>query len=186
MAIELLGLHTLAIDERAAVADLLAGWHVEQWGELYDPEVWNLDIARSEFYDHGTTHPGSLPITIVALDSEVRQRSRSTPDGASGDWGVRGSVSLVASDDLAGYDHLGPWLASLYVLPIHRGQGLGSRLVDAVVAQAHELGVTHLYLFTAEHADWYRRWGFEAIGSMRTGPGSHQVTVMGAPMSRAI
>jgi len=72
-----------------------------------------------------------------------------------------GSVSLVDVDaqELAHYD--GPWLASLYVAPEHRGRRLGAVLVQALVAHAATQGVETLRLFTAANVDYYRRQGWQ-------------------------
>ena len=49
-----------------------------------------------------------------------------------------GSVSLL-EQDLAGWEHLTPWLASLYVRSDHRGRGIGKQLV----AQGGSRGPAH-------------------------------------------
>ena len=150
-----------------AVIERLARWHVEQWGSLYDPEVWNLDVARREFRQDLETPSGELPVTILARSTE-----------SAGPDALRGSVSLVPSDDLEGHEHLGPWLASLYVPTEYRGRGVGGRLVDEALATARRYGIDTLHLFTVDHQDWYRHRGFDAVATTWTGPRRHQVTVM--------
>src|SRR4051812_20450451 len=71
----------------------------------HDPNRKRLKLACH-------AEPDSIPLTLVA---------------AEGNEPV-GSVSLVESD-LTGWDHLTPWLASLYVRPDWRGQGIGKLLV---------------------------------------------------------
>ena len=103
-------LSDVQIEDFAAHRELgrvLAGWHVEEFGHLYAADVWNLDVAVREFDDMASG--GTLPATWVAFDGEGR---------GSGD--VLGSVSLLPSDDLAGFESLSPWLASLYVVPAAR------------------------------------------------------------------
>jgi GNAT superfamily N-acetyltransferase len=73
-----------------------------------------------------------LPITWVA-------RSGGT---------IIGTGSLDLSDlPLPAYSHLSPWLASLYVVPSARGQGVGSALVNHLVdfARAHAIATVHLW-----------------------------------------
>ena len=101
-----------------------------------------------------------MPTTLVAVSEH---------------GGLLGSVSLV-HDDLPGYEHLTPWLASLYVKPEARGRGVGSRLVSAALAEAHRLGIRRLYLFTPEHEDYYSRRGWSYLE--RASAAGHPVTIM--------
>lgn len=140
------------------LAETLARWHHAQWGELMAP--WSFAEALAELEGHAAG--GACPTTLVAL---------------AADDTLLGSVSLVL-EDAPELKHFGPWLASLYVLPTARGQGIGAALVQALVRHAASLGVVDelrqegidtLYLFTHEHARWYQSLGWEAIGRMRAG-----------------
>lgn len=63
-----------------------------------------------------------------------------TPDASSGRWG---------------------YLANLFVLPASRGQGVGARLVAAVLATAREEGLGRVVLSPSEQSrPLYRRAGF--------------------------
>jgi amino-acid N-acetyltransferase len=51
---------------------------------------------------------------------------------------------------------------SLAVAPDHRGKGLGSRLLEAAVQDARQLGVKRLFALTYEK-DFFLRYGFEIV-----------------------
>lgn len=149
-----------------AIAEQLAVWHAAEWGHLYHPEVWNTDVARREFAEQLDAAGGQAPTTYVALAHR------------DGEEHLVGSVSLVPDDDLAGFEHLGPWLASLYVTPSWRHRGIGRRLIAHLLAQAPAREAGTLYLFTADHASWYGLLGWEWLADTTSGPDDHPVTVM--------
>src|SRR5262245_10934330 len=109
------------------LAPLLAGWHHAEWAELLPG--WTRAQAEEELRAH--TGRRRIPTTVVALE------------GAE----PAGSASLLA-DDLEGWEHLTPWVASVYVAPAYRGRGLGRRLVSRVVEEARALDVPTVYLYT--------------------------------------
>ena len=128
----------------------LATWHVAEWGHLYDNAIWNYDIAVAEFdamADGSTTDR-----TWLAFDGSGRRADD-----------VLGTVSLLATDDLPGYEHLTPWVASLFVVPRARGRGIGAALVDHVVADAHANGIAHVHLFTAGQEQYYAQRGWRTL-----------------------
>ncbi|MBL8994601.1 MAG: GNAT family N-acetyltransferase, partial [Spirochaetia bacterium] len=73
------------------------------------------------------------------------------------DGRVLGTAALRAHD-LDGYEHLGPWLGGVYVIPRHRGQGVGKTLCRVVEDKAFEMGYKEMFLMTLDAGDWYRRW----------------------------
>lgn len=154
-----------ALDQRRAgrIAEVLARWHADEWGHLYDPAVWNLDTARLEFAEQIALGGGGPPTTYVAFDTAGQPV---------------GSVSLVISDDLDGFEHLGPWLASLFVEPRWRSRGLGQRLIAHLLSQAPARTAGAVYLFTADHASWYAELGWQLLTTTTSGPTQHPVTVM--------
>jgi GNAT superfamily N-acetyltransferase len=127
---------------------LLAEWHVREWHHLY-PQ-WSVDAAIAEL--EAMLAPQGLPRTIVAFAGAGR---------APHD--LVGSVSVIEDDELPGFGHLRPWLASLYVAPPARGRGLGARLVAAAVECADELGEEQLFLFTAGQEQFYERLGWRSV-----------------------
>src|SRR6266436_5129728 len=128
------------------MAPLLAEWHHREWAALM-PE-WSLPQALAELQSH--TGRCRIPTTFVALEEGQ----------------LLGSASLLESD-LDGWDHLSPWLASVYVVPERRGQGIGRQLVVRAVEEARALAVPVIYLFTAGQQGYYERLGWEALERVR-------------------
>lgn len=87
-----------------------------------------------------------IPITFVAMSEDV----------------LLGSASLIAHDMDTRMD-LSPWLASVYVAPRHRNQGVGSALAESAVKEAKELAVKTLYLFTPDRVEFYLRLGWSVF-----------------------
>ena len=54
-------------------------------------------------------------------------------------------------------------LADVFVLPEHRGHGLGKRLVEAAIGHPDLVGLKRWLLGTADAHDLYRRYGFREI-----------------------
>lgn len=120
----------------------LVRWEVAQWGHL-NPER-RLDQALAAFRD--ACGEGGLPSVFVAL---------------SGDTPV-GMASLV-DDDMPDRPALNPWLASVFVSPEWRGQGIASRLVRRVEEEARGHGIVTLHLFTPDRQALYRRLGWREV-----------------------
>lgn len=135
------------------LAPLLARWHHDEFGYLYDARVWNHEIATLEL--EAMSEPGSRDVTWIAYDG-------ATADTRS----LLGSVSLIGSDDLPGFERLSPWLASLYVTPRARSTGLGGRLVERVVAEAAARGHGYVHLFTAGQDAYYAARGWRSIAEV--------------------
>ena len=55
------------------------------------------------------------------------------------------------------------WLADVFVMPEHRGAGIGRKLVEAALAEPELAEVYRWFLGTADAHDLYRRYGFEAL-----------------------
>jgi GNAT superfamily N-acetyltransferase len=66
-------------------------------------------------------------------------------------------------EDLPPKDDLTPWLASVYVLPEAREQGIGAQLVRAVEDEARSRGFKQLYLHTADRANFYAKRGWDVL-----------------------
>lgn len=117
----------------------LAELHAQAWSHLYTD--WNVTTAAAEFRAQHTD--GTLPATLLLLhDSQLV-----------------GSVSLVF-DDLPDRPELQPWLASLFILREHRGQGHAATLIAAAVAFAGAARYPILHLFTENAATLFKRHGF--------------------------
>src|SRR3954471_23287126 len=55
------------------------------------------------------------------------------------------------------------WLADVFVLAGHRGNGVGKLLVEAVLADPRFRGMKRWFLGTADAHELYRRYGFSKI-----------------------
>ncbi len=120
----------------------IAGWFQDEWGAL-DP-----DCTMESRYEElkARIDPSLLPLTIIATVQDE----------------LLGTYSLDLSD-LAIRPNLSPWLASVFVNPKYRNQGIGTLLVQEALRHAHRMGIHTLYLFTVNLFDWYASMGFEAI-----------------------
>ena len=119
---------------------LLAAWHHAQWGYLSPATTLEQRIKRLR----DNTGKRVIPTTFVAL--------------AGGE--PAGSASLV-NLDMSTRQQLSPWLASVYVNPDYRNQGIGSALVNRVVAEARAIAIPTLYLYTPDKMEFYARLGWQ-------------------------
>lgn len=136
-----MAVHIDYLADHPSTAATLARWHHAEWGRLLVD--WSLAQAEAELRAH--TARRAIPTTLVALDGGEPV----------------GSVSLLENDD-ARIRRWSPWLASLYVLPERRGEGLGERLVRRAVEEAAGLGVPELFLYTTDAMGV--RGFYEALG----------------------
>ena len=116
----------------------LAQWFYTEW-YAFD----NRSVAAIEAQLVQKLNLNRVPITFVA-------HTHGDP---------LGTVSLDISD-LPPFDHLSPWLASLYVQPAARAAGIGSALVRHVHQFASSHGIRTLYLWTPGATRLYERCGW--------------------------
>lgn len=121
----------------------LAAWHHEQWSYLNPGQTIEHRIERMR--EHLEAAP--LPRTFVAVAT---------------DGSAMGSASLVAHD-MDTHPELTPWLASVFVAPIHRQKGIGAAVVRRVMDAAREAGIATLYLFTPDQEHFYKQLGWRTI-----------------------
>ena len=120
----------------------LAAWHQAEWGDLNPGETLTMRIARMQAY----LCPDFIPSTFVSIQNGQ----------------LAGSAALV-ENDMDTHPELTPWLASVFVSPPFRKQGIGSQLVQHAMQQARAAGIQTLYLFTPEHAEFYHKLGWQII-----------------------
>ena len=145
------------------LAPVLAAWHHAEWGHLYADEVWDHATAVREF--EAMAEPGSRDLTWVAFGGDGRG-----PDA------VLGSVSLLATDDLAGFEHLTPWLASMFVIPAARSRGVAAALTDALLRGARADGHEVVHLFTSGQQQYWAERGWSVVAHVDAE--GHPATVM--------
>lgn len=123
------------------------------WGFLRTT-YWAADVSR-DVVDRSIEH--SLAFGLYA------------PDG-----GQAGFARVVT--DRARF----AWLADVFVLPAHRGRGLGVWLVEAVLAHRELAGLSFV-LATADAHELYERFGFRPIepGRMLQRAGARRAPELG-------
>lgn len=154
-----INVHTLSLE----LADLraypeylpqLAAWHHQEWQALNPGQTLAQRIQAMQAY----LGAGFVPTTYIAKAN-----------------GVLGSAAII-SHDMDNKPELTPWLASVYVAPEYRNQGVGSRLVQHILKQAAAAGLSRLYLFTPDRASFYQRLGWQVLSTESYR--GHPVTVM--------
>ncbi|MCG7599383.1 GNAT family N-acetyltransferase [Halomonas sp. McH1-25] len=120
-------------------------WQHESWGHL------NPSLTFDARYDEvcGECGPGGVPRVFVALHEGQ----------------PIGTASLIESD-MTTRPQLTPWLASVFVPPEWRGQGIASRLVRRVEEEARWAGIERFYLYTPDQQALYARLGWQAYESL--------------------
>lgn len=132
----------------------LARWHHHEWSFLNPGETLEDRILRMQPY----LNTDFIPSTFIAKDKSLL-----------------GSAAIVAND-MDTRPHLTPWLASVFVTPKNRRQGVGSKLVLHVMTQARREGIDTLYLFTPDKQTFYARLGWIIIATEQYQ--GHEVTIM--------
>lgn len=123
-------------------ARTLAVLHEAEWRHLY--KHWGAERALREFdAEHAD---GTIPATIIALEGDH----------------LLGSISVI-QDDLPGWTHLNPWVASFFVLPEHRRRGVGTFLFRAAETLLQENGLRRAYLFTETAEIFFIKQGWHFI-----------------------
>jgi GNAT superfamily N-acetyltransferase len=85
--------------------------------------------------------------------------------------GELAGVCLLVLHELEPAHDLSPWLASLYVAPEFRRQGVARRLVKAIEDHARRSGVARLHLYTVDAADFYLKCGWAVVERFISGSG---------------
>lgn len=133
---------------------LIAGWYAAEWKIPESVTVGKLQGFPAE----GT--PFQLLLT------------RDDRPLATG--GIHARVGLIDKEPRFGV--FKNWLALLHTVPESRGQGLGSRLCEALAAQAKESGLLELHLFTHTAEGLYRRLGWQEVERLEIN--DRQIVVM--------
>ena len=113
-----------------------------EWEHLYDG--WGRKEALREYAAQHTD--GALPLSLVAMEKAE----------------LLGAVSLI-SEDLPGFEPWNPWLASLFVLPQHRGRGVAAFLVREAEKMLRQNGIRTAYLFTESAQGLFFKLGWQPV-----------------------
>ena len=111
------------------------------WREFWADQPDGLSEAYLAQAFGGRAEPGRVILSLVALEGE-------TPLGC---------VHLIDNDDRS-LPQLTPWLAAMVVVPERRGQGIGSALVRALLAEARARGHRQVW-FGTDGPGFYERLG---------------------------
>ena len=125
------------------LSDLRAVLALEE--ELFAPDTWTAAMYRDELSRPDTR------MYLVAVDV------------ADGDGGLVGYAGLIAYDDEAN-------VSTIAVAPSRQGEGIGSRLLDALLEEADRRSPVVILEVRADNdlaQGLYRRRGFTEIGRRR-------------------
>jgi N-acetylglutamate synthase-like GNAT family acetyltransferase len=125
--------------DHAEFLPTLAKWQDAEWGYLRPGDSMEKRMARLQ----DSANRDRLPLTVVAH--------------ANGE--VQGSASLI-QHDMDTRLELSPWLAGVFVGAEYRRQGIGAELVRRIMAEATNLKVSLLYLYTVHSEKFYANLGW--------------------------
>lgn len=94
----------------------------------------------------------------VAREVVERSIAGSLPFGVYGPRGEQAGFARVVTDGATF-----AWLADVFVLPEHRGRGLGVWLVETILAHPDVQGLRNFLLATDDAHDLYARFGFAPL-----------------------
>lgn len=138
----------------------LARWHQHEWSFLNPGESLEDRILRMQPY----LNTEFIPVTFIAKDKSLI------------------ASAAIVTNDMDTRPQLTPWLASVFVTPENRRQGVGSKLVSHVMTQAMRQGIDTLYLFTPDKQNFYAKLGW-TIKSIEQYQG-HEVSIMQTRLDR--
>jgi GNAT superfamily N-acetyltransferase len=135
-------LHIEPLGRHPQLVPVITAWHVPEFDPEGSWEHW-LEAHTREARMSG------VPCAWVAFVG-------ATPVG---------SVSLI-EHNMDTHKELTPWLAALFVLPSHRGQGIGTALVQRCEEEAWATGANRLYLYTSPARLFYARLGWSTFAEV--------------------
>ena len=122
---------------------LVAQWFTEEWPQWYGPGGPGNVAADVQAFAASET---ALPFGMLLFEGP-------RPIGAA----------ALKAESIPSHTHLGPWAAAGYVLPSHRGRGLGGLLLHALVAKSRTLGFESIYCGTSTAQTLLARAGWEVL-----------------------
>ncbi len=141
-----------SLEERPDAAGLLAEWFVAEWPEYHRGR--SLPDVASQF-----RLVSDVQHTLIAeIENEVV-----------------GTVALRGRWEAAP-EIPSPWIGGLFVVPQHRGQGIGKALVEAATAEAVAAGQPIVHMAIRVDPGSYIRRGWRVVGTVFSGDES--VTVL--------
>ena len=135
------------LSQELALKPLVGSWLLSEWPVWYGGGgegslEGDLDsFAASEL---------QLPVGLVSFLGEA-------PVG----------FGSLKQESIKSHSHLFPWAASGYVLPVHRGQGVGAFLLRSLVAHAKSLGYPHVYCGTSTATSLLVRAGWHTVEQLQ-------------------
>jgi len=133
---------------------VLAQWFHREWYCFDGRSQQTIEVQLTENFERNR-----IPITFLAMNADQ----------------IIGTVSIDKSD-LPRFDHLSPWLASLYVIPEARAAGVGTALICHAQRFAASHRIDRLYLWTPGPIFLYERCGWTVCG--HTHYNSHPIILM--------
>lgn len=136
-------LSTVSFARRRDCLVTVKSWFISEWPAWYGPSgPGNIDHDLQAF----AASENVLPVGVLVLEGSE----------------VVGAGALKA-DSIPSHSHLGPWAAAGYVIPSHRGRGVGAFLLQGLVARARELGFQYIYCGTSTANALLARSGWSLI-----------------------
>jgi GNAT superfamily N-acetyltransferase len=125
------------------LTSLVARWFIEEWPAWYGPGGPGNVAEDLEAF---AASEQLLPIGFIVFQGEL-------PVG----------TGALKATSIPSHTHLSPWVAAGFVLPEHRGKGVGSFMLQELVAKAHQLGYERVYCGTSTSESLLVRAGWSAV-----------------------
>lgn len=135
------------LKENPVFYDTIAECMFREWGHLHE----GATLARYYNYLEEKLNTDRIPLTIIA-------KSRANE--------LLGFASLVSSDMEINKD-ITPWISGVFVVPEHRGNGIGRLMISRLEQLARGFGFDKLYLYTFDKEDFYRSLSWEKLKTDR-------------------
>lgn len=114
--------------------------------EWHDFAPW-ANVEKIHAYYRECLQNNNLPLAYAAVDVQNS---------------LLGSA-VLKRHDIAAFPEYEYWLGDVFVLPEHRGKGIGGMLVLHCLNEAARLGLPELYLYTPDVQAVYEKYGWREI-----------------------